>query len=148
MPLDPLLVDPLDVHGRCSRRTQAKALLRDLGFEDRMERFGADPFADSTFSLAYWMFDRLVDLRERGRAHLPSAAEQIAGQRLPDRQPLVSPVAAAQAMLDLGWSHLELPAGRVRDVLVFVSDLYVSEMSRRVLTMLRRWEKHGWISST
>jgi hypothetical protein len=78
----------------------------------------------------------------------PSAAERIAGKRLPDRHPNVSGVDAAKAILDLRRSHLEIAGpAMVRNALTQMSDLYVAQMAQRVLTMLRRWEKLGWVAS-
>ena len=101
--------------------------------------------APGTLRLAFEMLDRLVDLRERGRAHLPTAASRVAGQRDDMSGTIIDHLAAAQALLDLGLGHLEVPGGQVRDVLQWMADEYVEAMTPRVLTMLRRWQRSGWI---
>ena len=59
------------------------------------------------------------------------------------------PPVAVQAMLDLGWGHEMLPASTLRDVVSDVVPMRFEEhITARVLQLLRRWERKGWIADT
>ena len=147
VPIDPLLNEPLELSGSKARgRTLADALLRQLGFESRLEE---GRISDSTRRLALKMLPRLIDTRERPRCSIPRRAEAVAEDtRTREAGQGDSPV-AVQAMLDLGWGHEMLPASTLRDVVSDVVPLRFEEhMTARVLQLLRRWERKGWIADT
>jgi hypothetical protein len=152
VPIDPLLKEPLDLGGsRASKRTQGIALLRQLGFENRLNdrEFSDDGISQATTNLAYGMLAPLAEARDRGRVHVRGCAKAVAGhQSLHEQRSPIDGRTAATAMLDLGWGHVVIPGGPLRDVLDYIADTYVDQMSPRVETMLRRWEKRGWIADS
>jgi hypothetical protein len=139
--IDPLLKEPLDLYGRrAKRRHLAEALLRQLDFEHRMDRF-----SDTTYRLAFDMLPRLIDALDHKRVHLPSRARQVAGgDRDLDMSGLYI-IHLVEAVVELGWSHVYVPGGETRQVLRSTAEVYISEMTSRVLRMLRHWERRGFL---
>jgi hypothetical protein len=148
LPIDPLLREPLSLYGsEARRRTQAEALLRVLGFEHRLAECR---ISDSTLRLAFDMLPRLVDTLDRRRCEMaPRARAVVVGVRTLDnpweRPPTLH---AVQALVDLGWGHEEVGSGSVRDVLDAGRAIYEERMTAKVLHLLRRWERSGWVADT
>jgi hypothetical protein len=140
--IDPLLKEPLELSGSIARRrTLIVALLRQLQLEHRYE---SGTMHGSTLEVTHAMLERLADLRNEGRAHLPSAAESIVRGRRQLERPL-DPSVAGTALMDFGWGHLDGIGGTIRDQLHFMADELEMMLGRKVLGMLRRWERRGLI---
>ena len=148
VPIDPLLHEPLELYGsQARRRTQADALLRQLGFDLRLED---GRISDSTRGLALKMLPRLIDTLDRRRCSIPRRAEAVAEDTRTREAGQVDSLVGVQAMLDLGWGHETLPPGStLRDAVSHVLPARFEEcMATRVLQLLRRWERKGWVSDT
>lgn len=150
-PIDPLLKDPLDLHGeRAKRRHQVDALVRQLGFGHRIDGWDARGLEPSTYRLLFDMLDRLADARTEHRIHVPVVAGQVvAGFDFPKHYRIDGP-SAGQALIDLGLGHLgvelEDTHPEVRQIFDALGEAYLSALKARVQTMLRQWEKRAWIS--
>lgn len=151
VPIDPLLKEPLDLHGeRAKRRHQVDALARQLGFGHRVDEWDARGLEPSTYRLLFEMLDRLADARSQYRIHVSVQAGRIvAGYDFPTHYRIDGP-AAGQALIDLGLGHLgvELEDSRpeIRQVFDALGEVYLSAMKARVLQMLRQWESRAWVS--
>lgn len=140
VPIDPVLVEPLDLFGsRAQRRHQVEALARQLHLDHRLDR-GCE---ESTWRLLFRMIEPLVDAREKVRIDVHQRASWIT---LGGEHVTVSISDAAQAVVDLGWSHETVHTAPALDALQEIRGIYVTQMTKRVKDMLRRWEKAGWVS--
>lgn len=156
MPVDPLLIDPLNIHGAMRRRYQAKALLDALGLGHRVDRYDEDfgplTINDSTYVLVFQMLDRLADVRATRNISIPGAAQLVvAGSPGGSKWKNAWRGDAVTAALDLGWGHITVRAEgelrELREVADSLAAVYVREMTSRVLTMLREWQKRGYMSN-
>ena len=148
-PIDPLLKEPLNLHGQAARRRiQGQALMRAMGFGNRLDASPLEhpPMADTTCRLFFWMLDGLAEMRAERPGSIPESAERIANGYGPDGPFAIPRLDATQALIDLGLGHTTIMhGGTAREVLEFFRDSYCNQMTERLVTMLRRWQKAGWI---
>lgn len=156
VPVDPLLIDPLNIRGSMRRRFQARALIDELGLGHRVDRydedFGHDTINDSTYAIIFHMLDALADIRATRNVSITGAAERVAGIRAVGHRGSCGNNEwrgqAVTAALDFGWGHVAVRAeGDLRDVADYLAAVYVREMTSRVLTMLRQWQRRGYLSN-
>jgi hypothetical protein len=143
VPVDPLLREPLDLYGaRARKRHLTEAILRRLGLEQIAFLDRASP---GTYSLVYDMIDPLRDALATRRIDPSARARTITlSDPLFGRSGLDYGV-TFQAVLDLGWTDEMVRGGSVFEVARQVHDIYVQRMTRRVLHMLREFERQDYL---
>lgn len=144
VPLDPLLVKPLDIHGNARRITYARALLEHLGFYDRVS---GGEISAPTLCIAFTMLGPLADTVELGRINIEAHARRIAGCKQPyDRRNQVEPGDALHAMLDLGWGNTRIESGPLTAIRPAIQQQYQDLMAEHVTTLLRYWCDLGYLT--
>lgn len=143
IPLDPLLKEPFDLSGaRVRRVTMAREMLRQLGLEERLDQ---GRIRTTTYEVLVDMLEPLGDVRNERRVHLPTRAKAVCGEGNNNGYPVLDKARAAGALMDIGWGHLVVEGGQVREVLTQMRSIYIGQMGSRVLTMFRKWEREGWV---